>query len=297
MSRAMNATTVNAYALHHTPERTGAARWSMSALAIVAFHAALIAAGMAWYAHAPPPGVSVPAIMVDLAPASSAPEPQQQDIAPGPEMQQADDAATPPPEPLQQQAVQEPIPATPPQLKPDVVAPPEQKVAPQPPPPEPAKPEPAQVTPEPKPAPVNKPKPVHREVKKPAEQPPAPRTSAAPKADKRAELAAAARAGAAATAVAALPAYKEMLAAHLQRFKQYPSAAKAAGEQGTATVTFTVNRAGRVLSSRLAGSSGHPALDAETMSMLQRAQPLPAFPPDMPQASMSFTVPIRFALR
>lgn len=291
----MTATVVNAYALHHTPERSGAARWSLSALAIVAFHATLIAAGMAWYAHAPPPGVNVPAIMVDLAPASSAPEPQQQDIAPGPEMQQADDAATPPPEPVQQQAMQELIPATPPQLKPDVVAPPEEKVVPQPPPPEPQKMEPAKVAPEPKPAPA-KPKPVHREVKKLSEQPPAPRTSAAPKADKRAELATAARAGAAAAA-AALPAYKELLAAHLQRYKQYPSAAKAAGEQGTATITFTVSRSGRVLSSRLAHSSGHAALDAETMTMLQRAQPLPAFPSDMPQASMSFTVPVRFAVR
>jgi protein TonB len=33
------------------------------------------------------------------------------------------------------------------------------------------------------------------------------------------------------------------------------------------------------------------------MAMIQRAQPLPAFPHDLPQASMNFTVPVRFAIR
>jgi protein TonB len=144
-----NSSLVNAYALHDTADRAGVARWSVSALAIVAAHVALIAAGMAWVASAPPPGTMVPAIMVDLAPATSAPEPQQQDIAPGPEMQQAEEQAAPPPEPLQRQAIQEQIPATPPQLKPEVVAPPEHKPEPTPPKPEPPKLEPTKVTPEP----------------------------------------------------------------------------------------------------------------------------------------------------
>ena len=87
-------------------------------------------------------------------------------------------------------------------------------------------------------------------------------------------------AGAGAAAAAALPSYRDRLAAHLQRFKQYPSGAKAAGEQGTAMLSFTVGRDGQVLGSRLAGSSGHPALDAETMAMIRRAQPLPSFPPE-----------------
>ena len=36
--------------------------------------------------------------------------------------------------------------------------------------------------------------------------------------------------------------------------------------------------------------------DAETMAMIRRAQPLPAFPPEVTQGSMSFTVPVRFAI-
>ena len=52
-----------------------------------------------------------------------------------------------------------------------------------------------------------------------------------------------------------------------------------------------------VLRASLARSSGHAALDAETMAMIRRAQPLPAFPPEMRQSSLSFTVPVRFAIR
>jgi protein TonB len=140
-----------------------------------------------------------------------------------------------------------------------------------------------------------KPKPVRPEVKKkPSEAPAAPRTTAAPRADLQARAASAAAAGAA--AAAALPSYRDRLAAHLQRFKEYPSEAKAAGRTGVATISFTVSRNGQVLSSRLSGSSGVPALDAETMAMIRRAQPLPAFPPEITQASMSFNVPIRYSL-
>jgi protein TonB len=94
-----------------------------------------------------------------------------------------------------------------------------------------------------------------------------------------------------------MPAYRDRLAAHLQRFKQYPASARAAGVQGTAMLSFTVGRGGQVLRASLAGSSGHAELDAETLAMIRRAQPLPAFPPEIAQSSLSFTVPIRFAIR
>jgi protein TonB len=52
-----------------------------------------------------------------------------------------------------------------------------------------------------------------------------------------------------------------------------------------------------VLGSRLAGSSGHAALDGETLAMVSRAQPFPGFPPEMKQGSMSFNVPVQFSIR
>jgi protein TonB len=62
-------------------------------------------------------------------------------------------------------------------------------------------------------------------------------------------------------------------------------------------LSFTVGRGGQLLGSRLARSSGSAALDAETQAMLRRAQPLPAFPPELPGTSLNFTVPVRFSIR
>jgi protein TonB len=276
---------MNAFVLHDTPD-TGILRWGTSAVTILAVHAALIALGTAWYAQHPSPGVTIPTIIVDMAPATASPEPTPTELAPGPVMQQADAS---PPEPAKQEAVQEQLAPTPPQPKPEVEAPPEQKTQPTPP-----KPEPAKIVPDlPKPVPA-KPKPVRAEAKKPTEAPPAPRTTAAPKAERQAPAASAISAGASAAAIAS---YKQLVAAHLKRFQQYPAAAKAAGQQGTARLSFTLGRGGQVLASSLGGSSGHSALDAETLAMVRRAQPFPAFPPEVKQGSMPFAVPIQFSIR
>jgi protein TonB len=273
---------MNAFVLHDVRDQAGVRRWSTSAIAIVATHAALIVLAMNWYTQRPSPGVSLPVIMVDMAPVSSSPQPTPMDLAPGPVMQAADAS---PPETATQQAVEEQIAPTPLQEKPEVAAPPEQKQA------TPQKPEPAKLIPDQKPTPV-KPKVVRPEAKKPVDAPPAPRTTAAPRAERQAPAASAVSAGAAAVA-----SYKQMVAAHLQRFKQYPPAAKAAGQQGTARVSFTLGRSGQVLSAGLGGSSGHAALDAETLAMVRRAQPFPAFPPDVKQGSMSFAAPVAFYIR
>ena len=279
---------MNAFVLHDVGDQSGVLRWGASAAAIVALHAALLALGLAWYTQHPPPGITMPAIMVDMAPASSSPQPTPMDLAPGPVMQQAD--APPPPEPAKPQIVEEQIAPTPLQEKPEVEAPPEQKTQPTP---SKLEPEPAKIVPERKPAPV-KPKVVRVEAKKPTEAPPAPRTTAAPRAERQAPAASAISAGASAAVMAS---YNQLVAAHLQRFKQYPPGAKAAGEQGTARLSFSLGRGGQVLGSRLAGSSGHAALDGETLAMVRRAQPFPGFPPEMKQGSMSFNVPVQFSIR
>lgn len=282
---------MNAFALHEFDDRAAMARWGGSAAIIVALHAALIALGAAWYTHSPPPGVALPTIMIDLAPATapSLPGTQPLDLPIGPEMREAD--PPPPSEPPKPEAVQEQLAPTPPQENPLVEAPPEQKVEPAPPLPEPAKTVPEQ----PKPAPL-KPKPVRAEMKKPVDAPPASRSSAAPKAERHASLTPSS-APAGAPSAAALASYNQLVAAHLQRFKQYPSSAKAAGEQGTARLSFTLGRSGQVLGSRLAGSSGHPSLDAETLAMIRRAQPFPPIPLELRQASMTFSIPVQFSIR
>jgi protein TonB len=85
-----------------------------------------------------------------------------------------------------------------------------------------------------------------------------------------------------------------MVAAHLARYKQYPSSARSAGIQGVATVSFTIDGSGRVTAARLAAGSGDPAIDQEVVAMARRASPFPS-PPD--GRGRNFTVPVRFNLR
>jgi protein TonB len=91
--------------------------------------------------------------------------------------------------------------------------------------------------------------------------------------------------------------WQNALATHLGRFKRYPSGARSRGEQGTATVAFTIGRDGRLLNSRIVQSSGSPLLDDETLAMLARAQPLPKPPLSVPDSALSFVVPVRFDIR
>ncbi len=87
------------------------------------------------------------------------------------------------------------------------------------------------------------------------------------------------------------------LVRHLQQYKRYPSEAQQRGEEGVVQLAFSVDRTGHVLSRRIVQSSGHADLDNEVMSMIDRAQPLPAFPASMTQTKLDLTVPIRFTLR
>jgi periplasmic protein TonB len=91
--------------------------------------------------------------------------------------------------------------------------------------------------------------------------------------------------------------WQTSLAAHLGRFKRYPATARSRGEQGTATVAFTIDRDGRLLSSRIVQSSGSSLLDEETLALLARAQPVPKPPITAPDSALSLVVPLRFDIR
>jgi protein TonB len=91
--------------------------------------------------------------------------------------------------------------------------------------------------------------------------------------------------------------WQTLLVKQLERFKNYPNAARGRGEQGVVELAFTVDRNGHVLSRRIAASSGHSDLDTEALALVERAQPLPAFPASMKQAQLDLTVPIHFSLR
>jgi periplasmic protein TonB len=93
------------------------------------------------------------------------------------------------------------------------------------------------------------------------------------------------------------PTWASGVVKHLQQYKRYPGDAQTKNEEGTVILAFSVDRTGHVLEHHIVHSSGHPDLDEEVMSLIERAQPLPPFPASMSQAQLDLTVPIRFSLR
>jgi protein TonB len=93
------------------------------------------------------------------------------------------------------------------------------------------------------------------------------------------------------------PSWESRLFRKLQQSKRYPSEARSRGEEGVVLLAFSIDRNGHVTSRHIAKGSGHTALDDEAMTLVMRAQPMPAFPPSMTESEISLTVPIRFSLR
>jgi protein TonB len=264
-----------AAALHvHDDERLHLRRWIAAALVVTFAHAALVTAFLLLRQRSPEAGMPGAPILIELSPLAASPQ-TEADVAPGPQMTESE--YMPEPEPQPPAPVEESIVAVPPAPNPEIVIPPKQE-------------KPAEQKAEAKPKP---PEPIKKQQKQATKA--APRTTANPRMSQRAHAATAPSPGTASSARATAD-YRALLAAHLQRHKQYPAAARAAGESGTAVIAFTVDRNGRVLSRSLARSSGSRNLDAEVLAMIGRAQPMPRFPADMPQSRMAFSVPIRFSI-
>ena len=88
--------------------------------------------------------------------------------------------------------------------------------------------------------------------------------------------------------------WQSRLMAHLERRKKYPSGAKSRREEGVVYVRFRIDDTGKVLSAALARSSGWPELDEEVLSLVKRASPVPAPPPDV---NKTITAPVKFSRR
>jgi TonB family protein len=89
--------------------------------------------------------------------------------------------------------------------------------------------------------------------------------------------------------------WQQSLVARLAKVQRYP--AQARGVQGVVNLAFTIDRQGKVVSSKIVKSSGSTALDDEALDMIKRAAPLPPPPADIVDSDLSFVVPIRFAAR
>jgi protein TonB len=88
--------------------------------------------------------------------------------------------------------------------------------------------------------------------------------------------------------------YGVAVSAHLNHYKNVP---RGLGEGGTVGLSFTLDRQGHVLSSRITHGSGVSDLDREALDMLRRAQPFPPPPADLVGAQFPFSVPVRYSVR
>lgn len=98
-------------------------------------------------------------------------------------------------------------------------------------------------------------------------------------------------------AVKARDDYFGRVLAWLERHKRYPGEARSRRTQGTAMVWFVMDRQGRVHGSKLHKTSGYPVLDEAAVKMVERASPLPAMPPEMPDQTVELVVPVEFYIR
>ncbi|SEF62463.1 energy transducer TonB [Marinobacterium lutimaris] len=213
----------------------------------------------------------------------AAPEPAEEVVEPEPEP--VEPLPEPEPEPDPEPVVEEAPPPPPPKQEAVV----EVKKEPKPEPPKP-KPEP-----KPEPEPVEPPK---EPVEKRAEV----SSTAAKVADEKSEAQSKQSTGSAnAQTQGGSPAARQtwfsQVAAHLARHKRYPSSARRRGQEGVAKLSFVVDRNGQVLEFKLVGSSGFRSLDEAVIRMLKQAEPLPKFPAEMTQDSLSITVPVQFAIQ
>lgn len=307
------------------PERS-LARWSCALLAIVACHGGAIAAGLMTWQMAMRPIRPPAAIMMELMPLPVAP--------PAPQTQAMPEPRLPEPQPT---PLSEPEPALEPGPMPEIALPPPMDIAEVPlalrtpevalPKSAPEKPKIEHKVEKPKDKPKEIPKaektkerpptkPQEKPKDKPQEKPtakpdpendpllagqsiPAPAQAAASTAApvQRAAVAAAPSAADIARRASAEANWQGLLLAHLGKFKRYPKSAQRRNLEGTPLLRVRMDRAGRVLSFALERTSGHESLDKEVLALIERAEPLPALPPEMTQATIEIVVPVDFNLK
>jgi protein TonB len=244
-------------------DRSDLRRWMFSSLAVLCVYAGLTATLATWRdvddsVAAEPSG----AIVVDLAPLAAAPATTPTDIAPGPEqvISEAQPVAKP------EETPPDETPELPPAPNPDAAV--ALQTRPQP-----------DVTPQQQAAAAttSAPPTINERIAPVAVAP----TQGVPN-DKNSE---------------AVVTWRTQVLALVEKNKRYPETARSRREQGTAQVSFTLDRKGMVVSARVTQSSGSGALDEEALALLKRAQPFPAPPATFPGELVVVRQPIRFTVK
>jgi periplasmic protein TonB len=286
----------------------GRKRIGAAFLAAFVLHAGALAALTIWSSRhiQSPPGEQE--ITIDLAPAMAfeeilnpaeaipvaEPPPEVTEIQPPEPISGPVEEATPPPEEVAE--------TNPPEEPPPV----EEKPVEPAPPPEPqvveALPPPEEVV-EPKPAPEPAKPPVQPKTE--SKDPPKPR-KLTPKQNVassalRQQQAASSRENNGGAAASADPnvinRYAAQLAAALRNRLRYPDIARRQGVSGVATIRFTMQHSGRIISASLVRGTGNDILDQAALATAAPGTALPSAPDALPQQQLTFTVPLRFNIR
>lgn len=90
--------------------------------------------------------------------------------------------------------------------------------------------------------------------------------------------------------------YKQQLVLWLEKHKAYPKGAREDKLSGYALMRIRLNNKGNILSRSLASSTGKEILDQAILDMIDRSNPMPAFPPDYPDVEVDeFIIPAQIA--
>lgn len=88
--------------------------------------------------------------------------------------------------------------------------------------------------------------------------------------------------------------YTQRLVQQIAKFRQYPASAAALTISGTALVHFRLSRDEKLLASEIKQTSGDEDLDKAALETMERGQPFPVAPPEIPEERLDFVVPIVF---
>jgi len=101
----------------------------------------------------------------------------------------------------------------------------------------------------------------------------------------------------AAPAHADVKAWQKQIVKKIVKSHIYPRAAIAREIEGRARVSVTIDRTGKILAFEVTEPTGKSQLDKVIPKMMEKMDPLPAPPDDLPDANLTFTIPIAWRLQ
>lgn len=255
-------------------------RWLIAGALMVSMHAAAGALAVVTWPQEETSDETEGAFLLEIAPAPAAPANERLNLAVGPRAEEAAAALAPTEEVKEKSEIEMP------------------------------KVEEAPLVPQPEVV-IDKQKPIEEIKEDKAEEDPRPEQKAIPLASAAsqetsapppvetppAEKPAAPKQGVSSKPSAATLSWQKSVTLHLDKHKKYPGDAGKRGEEGVASVTFSIDRSGQVINSRLDKSSGSELLDKEAIEVLSRASPFPQPPSDVTGLTFSFSLPYQFRIK